>query len=223
MVRAGGTSQEGVPLTAKGERMKKRGRVLVLGVLGVLVTTLLVGQTIKTDGDVEAQGFKGDGSELSNVDSDLLDGMDSTAFAAGEHTHTVDQLVGTVKNFYLTALTYMGTQALTACDSGFHMASKWELQDLSRLTYAKDESGALGDDHDLGSGGQPVTDVGGWIRTGYKSPGGSNAGQANCDIWSNTAAQGTMAYIDGLKFPLEWSQSTAGCVSTVIRVWCIED
>lgn len=37
--------------------------------------------TFETDGDVEAQGFIGDGSQLTNVDAQLLDGMNSTAFA----------------------------------------------------------------------------------------------------------------------------------------------
>ena len=37
--------------------------------------------TINTDGDVEAQGFIGDGSQVTEVDAQLLDGMDSADFA----------------------------------------------------------------------------------------------------------------------------------------------
>ncbi len=37
--------------------------------------------TINTDGDVEAQGFIGDGSQVTEVDAQLLDGMDSSDFA----------------------------------------------------------------------------------------------------------------------------------------------
>ncbi len=37
--------------------------------------------TISTDGDVRAQGFVGDGSRVTEVDAQLLDGMDSSDFA----------------------------------------------------------------------------------------------------------------------------------------------
>lgn len=37
--------------------------------------------TINTDGDVAAQGFIGDGSQVTEVDAQLLDGMDSADFA----------------------------------------------------------------------------------------------------------------------------------------------
>ena len=74
--------------------MATKGRTLVVGMLGVLVAVFLMGQTIKTDGDVEAQGFTGDGTNLTSVDSDLLDGLDSSEFSPSTHTHTPNDVVG---------------------------------------------------------------------------------------------------------------------------------
>jgi len=49
--------------------------------------------TIQTDGDVKAQGFIGDGSRLLNVDADLLDSMDSSAFAQETDLQQVEMMV----------------------------------------------------------------------------------------------------------------------------------
>ncbi|MGK7295476.1 MAG: hypothetical protein ACNS61_06545 [Candidatus Wenzhouxiangella sp. M2_3B_020] len=45
---------------------------------------------ITTDGGVNASGFTGDGSQVTNVDAETLDGQDSTEFAAAGHTHPPD-------------------------------------------------------------------------------------------------------------------------------------
>jgi len=63
--------------------------------------------------------------------------------------------------------TFDGAHALTACVLGFHMASLWEIFNVSVLEY--DTSlGATMDD----SGSGPPADVLGWIRTGFNSNGG---------------------------------------------------
>jgi hypothetical protein len=45
--------------------------------------------TIETDGDVQAQGFIGDGSQVTNVYAATLDGNDSTDFAGRTETAAV--------------------------------------------------------------------------------------------------------------------------------------
>lgn len=45
---------------------------------------------IFTDGTVNASGFSGDGTQVTDVDAQTLDGLDSTDFAASNHTHPPD-------------------------------------------------------------------------------------------------------------------------------------
>jgi len=84
--------------------------------------------------------------------------------------------------FYLTAQTYRGDGPLTpgVCAAGYHMASRWEFRDLSRLDYATSEPGAyIADDQGAGT---PLEY--GWIRSGYQSSG--NAGyEGNCFNWTS--------------------------------------
>ena len=39
------------------------------------------------------------------------------------------------RRFYLTKNQLQGNQAINACASGYHMASYWEIHDLSTLQY----------------------------------------------------------------------------------------
>ena len=39
------------------------------------------------------------------------------------------------RKFYLTQTGFTGSQALTACANGYHMASLWEILDPSNLRY----------------------------------------------------------------------------------------
>ena len=65
------------------------------------------------------------------------------------------------RKYYLAPVGVGGNGALTACATGYHMASLWEIIDPSKLEYTTD----LGDARtDSGSG--PATFVGGWVRTG---------------------------------------------------------
>jgi hypothetical protein len=134
----------------------------------------------------------------------------------------------TLRKYYLTsASTYNGNDPLTACDTGFHFASLWELLDTSNLEY--DARGATHDD----SGDGPPSDLSGWIRTGYQAvndSGVSVPGQCNCNAWTDGTStnNGTVA-----KLPSDWTDAGfqdvhvwdtlfTGCNNTK-RVWCIED
>ena len=62
------------------------------------------------------------------------------------------------KMYYITAGFFTGGDAITACDSGFHMASLSEIQDPSNLQYAPRVIPAY-----QASGEYP--DHTGWVRT----------------------------------------------------------
>lgn len=192
---------------------------LVMGAVGTLIAALLTGQTIQTDGTVEAQAFTGDGSSLTGVDSELLDGMDSVEFATSTHTHIPAE--GEKRKFYFTSGTSDGTTALTACAAGYHMASKWDLRDLDRLSYDNNAAGAF-TPPDAGSGEQPPLNYAGWIRTGSISNTGTTPGSANCGNWSTTSNSGTVLFLVASELPVRWDQSAVACIAAV-QVWCIED
>ncbi len=127
-----------------------------------------------------------------------------------------------VRHFYLTKGTYGGANALTACASGYHMASLWEILDPSNLTYHTD----LGQTrHDSGEG--PTT-FRGWVRTGYMSNNSDIVGRANCDVWTNgmTGHGTTAALPNSWNADWEdlhvWNTQVFAC-NDVNRVWCVED
>src|SRR5512136_2364996 len=69
------------------------------------------------------------------------------------------------KMYYLTVFSFTGGDAITACDSGFHMASISEIQNPSSLQYADRSTAAydkLVDGQRLG----PPSNHMGWVRTG---------------------------------------------------------
>lgn len=196
--------------------MTTKGRTLFVGVLGVLVAVFVVGQTIKTDGEVEAVGFTGNGSSLTDVNSELLDGLDSSEFAPSEHLHTIDQVTKVRTTFYLSEAFHAGDVATSACSAGFHMASKWELQDLSQLTYAKDAVGAASSGYDLGSGDQPPTGRLGWVHTGVlESLVNSTAGWAHCSGWTSLSGNGTILFIEPTSMPFEWVSQSKACSTSL--------
>ena len=143
------------------------------------------------------------------------------------------------RRFYLTKGSFQGNRALTACAPGYHMASRFEILDVSVLAY--DTSKGLTTD-DSGSG-PPSTAASyespgpfGWIRTGgasqFTNPSGapgSTAGSAslNCATWSSNSPQayGTVAYLTD-RFTAgndsAWSGRPERCDVTS-RVWCVQN
>lgn len=128
------------------------------------------------------------------------------------------------RGFYLTTSTVTGDAATTACSAGYHMASLWEVFNVSVLEYRP----ALGyDATDSGSG--PPASIAGWIRTGVPSFTNAVAGNANCNSWtSNSAAHnGTRVNLQpqwqtAADFTSPWDSTVQAC-GTTSRVWCIED
>ena len=127
-----------------------------------------------------------------------------------------------MRHYYLHTAAQYATDALSACASGYHMASLWEMLDTSHLQY----NTALGDmAGDSGSG--PPTVFSGWVRTGYSSNNGATAGQANCNGWTSTSGSGTVVSLPSnwTIAPQDihvWTVGTSSC-GLPSDVWCVED
>ncbi len=123
--------------------------------------------------------------------------------------------------YYLTTSYYDGSQANTACDPGYRMASLWEVLDTTNLKYNTNRGITQGD-----SGQGPPAWNEGWVRTGYSSSTASTVGQGNCNVWSSSNGSyfGTSAYL-----PIDWAAgqdihvwkvNTWSCNFT-LPVWCV--
>ena len=134
--------------------------------------------------------------------------------------------------YYLTTTGFTGDEAITACNSGFHMASISEIQDPGNVQYAPGHK-IVYDYFDQASDEFP--DHTGWVRTeadplmGYVY---------NCDAWRSSSDQqsGTTMTRRSLRGennghslyeesdPAAWWQSTrtASCAQPKF-VWCVED
>ena len=128
-----------------------------------------------------------------------------------------------LRQYYMTQSGYTGSNALTACASGYHMASLWEIVDPSNLEYNTSLGFTLAD-----SGQGPPTFYWGWVRTGYTSSVASIAGQANCNGWTNSNHSSYGTYVN---LPSSWTagqdvnvwQTGAYYCDTALYVWCVED
>ena len=135
------------------------------------------------------------------------------------------------KTYYLTVTGFTGSDAITACDSGFHMASISEIQDPISLQYAP--RGIPAYDPAQASDQFQYPDHTGWVRTEADSLTGL---VYNCDDWRSSSDQqsGTMMMRGSLwgengrslynSDPAAWWQATrtASC-SLPEHVWCVED
>jgi len=131
--------------------------------------------------------------------------------------------------YYLTVKSFTGGDAITACDSEFHMASLSEIQDPSKLQYAPRGIPA----YDPAQASNQFPDHTGWVRIGdYPLTEFRN----NCNFWQSNSDQqsGTTMTRRSLtgengrslynSDPAAWSQwiRTASC-SQPEPVWCVED
>lgn len=126
--------------------------------------------------------------------------------------------------FYLTTSTVAGNAAITACAAGYHMASMWEIFDVSTLEYNTSLGYTATD-----SGSGPPASIAGWIRTGVPSFTNTVPGNANCNAWSsnNAAHNGTRVnlqpqWASASEFTAPWDSTVQAC-GTTSRVWCVEN
>ena len=142
------------------------------------------------------------------------------------------------RSFYLTKETVQGNRALDACARGYHMASRFEIADVTVLTYdstiglTTDDSGS-GPPSEAAPYGSPGPS--GWVRTGgasrfTDSARAAGAAFTNCAAWSTNSpeAYGTVAYLTD-RFTLEsgstaplWNGGSERC-DGAYHVWCIGD
>jgi hypothetical protein len=204
---------------------------VLLGIL-LVPTAGLVGDIV-TDGSFKSTMSTGAPLQVEsddmvlNLNADKVDGIEGTNLYTKAE---VDALVAAAaaadprRWYYLTATSsYDGSGASTACDAGFHMASIYEILDVSNLRYDT-VRGNVKDDSGLG----PPQTLSGWIRTGEASGFPGNQVQlSNCNAWTSSSPShyGTKAFLgaDWLAAALPyWRGITASC-DLSNPVWCIED
>ena len=129
-----------------------------------------------------------------------------------------------LRKFYLTQTEHNGSQALTACESGYHMASMYEVLDPSNLRYDT-QLGFTNADSGIG----PSTNVGGWIHTGAPEFANDVPGSGNCNAWKSGSDQddGTFVFLtfEWQENPVvvsPWRAATTVC-SANMRVWCVQN
>ena len=129
------------------------------------------------------------------------------------------------RKYYLTNSFHDGNEVLTACVSGYHMASLWEIREPALLRY----DNTLGfNQADSGSG--PPSGAAGWIRTGWEADQGSFNGSSNCSAYTSDSpfGEGTAVSLQRI-----WRSDQAGQISPwtasglicfeFSRVWCVQD
>lgn len=127
---------------------------------------------------------------------------------------------------YITQAAYTGSQVLSACSSGFHPASFWEIMDVTNLVYDKNHPAA----HTAGDSGYgPPSYWYGWVRTGEIGASPNTAGSGNCQNWtsSNAASYGAAVRLTRTweSPPAEikpWDAVSFSC-NTLGPVWCVGD
>ena len=169
----------------------------------------------------------------------LCRGLLVSLFPSTKSVYAQPPATWTGRKFYLTKNAVVGGAALNACSAsaGYHMASLWEIYNVSGLQY--DTTLGITTD-DSGSGPPSVTtkpDFGiGWIRTGsFASAGIVQSGAANCNAWrsSSSSDTGTAArlnpawYLTPYPYPsvAPWlpSGSIAASCNTGHPVWCVQN
>ena len=145
---------------------------------------------------------------------------------AGEEGVSQTQSSG-MRQFYLSKDGAYGSTASTACATGYHMASLWEIADPSNLKY----NTSLGYVQDDSGAGPPADEayVVGWIRTGYVSDFSETPGRANCLAWTvhsiyryGTVASLPSTWTSGIQDLGVWQLDTRECQHP-LRVWCVEN
>jgi len=133
------------------------------------------------------------------------------------------------RRFYLTAEDHTGATAATACTRGYHMASLWEILDVSNLQYAAIPQRGVGSAIPTDDQGSGPPRRAGWVRTGgvAENAGSSNLGLINCDAFTVAVGEGTTvtlleAWNDAPTAIGPWEPRVAECAGTRF-VWCVED
>jgi hypothetical protein len=148
-------------------------------------------------------------------------GMDSVSASSPQ---AINAGTTGLRQYYLSTGTVLvnGSEATTACETGYHMASLWEIYEPSNLEYNFDVGATAAD-----SGFGPPASYG-WVRTGWGANSGLTPGTANCDAWmsQDVGHNGTV-----VKLESDWQHASGipnwyavvDSCNEDYAVWCIED
>ena len=172
---------------------------------------------------------------ISNDQINVVSALQATANTTNETVGTLQATVNEgaptrAKMYYLTKNSFEGCNAITACDSGFHMASISEIQDPSNLQYANRSTAEyllLVDGQRLG----PPSNRMGWVRSGVYPPSGfvydcedflerrgNHSGTTlSLNDWFEARIEQTAST------PNMWWQAAHSPCSQPEPVWCVED
>ncbi len=130
------------------------------------------------------------------------------------------------RHFYLTSTVYAADHMLTACATGYHEASLWEILDPSHMDYDYGHPAALSK---ADSGHGPPAGWNGWVRTGQDSSGSAVAGTGNCKTWTSksgsdygVAVRLSNSWVTAPGDISVWQANEYPCSYTG-PVWCVAD
>lgn len=141
---------------------------------------------------------------------------------------SVQTTAAATRSFFLTKDPFSGSMASSAaaCGAGYHMASIWEIFDVSNLRYASELPNAA-----AGEDGPIPALIAGWIRTGGSLSTANTIGEGNCNGYTveGSGLFGTVAFLgafDWNTYPASglgpWQAGSLSCVNE-FRVWCVGD
>ena len=165
-------------------------------------------------------------SGLASAQNPMTLTNDGLTFPDGSTQNTA--ATSATRLYYLSDTNYISSEALTACGSGYHLASMWEIFDPSNLVYAFSHPDAH-TKSDSGAG--PPSGWYGRVRTGAPASSVDSAGDGNCSNWTSDSGSdyGTSVRLkrawetpDSLEHGAIWDASSFPC-SFVGPVWCIQD
>ena len=128
--------------------------------------------------------------------------------------------------YYLTKDTFQPTEALTACEAGYHMASIWEIWDFSNLTY-NTELGLTQDDSGTGPPSGLESGVGsppipGWVRSGFLDDDNSSCSTWTSNSFGDNAVVASPSILHLLAGAHPWDVQLLSCDESAY-VWCMSD
>lgn len=146
-------------------------------------------------------------------------------FTVNSHAGKLPSSTAPQRGYYLTKDNFDGSQPLSACAAGYHMASLWEIHEPSDLRYNESLGLTLGD-------GGPPTQTSGWIRLGFPADQNYSCSIDLTNPWtSNSSLQkGATAFLAPPYYVLTeatvvdqtWGTLQQAC-DVARKVWCVQD
>ncbi len=222
----------------------KRLLLVALMVLVSLVGMVRVMSAAGQNEDVIQQSL----DAMSNDQINVLSALQTTANATNEAVGTLqatvnDGVPARAKMYYLTKNSFAEGDAITACDSGFHMASISEFQDPSKMQYAPRRTPAYDAPYDQVYGppsynapaydqrlGLPSNQMG-WVRSGVYPLSGFVYDCEDFQGIRDNQAGTTLVFKDSSEVGAKQPVVTPDYVVHVAEhlrsqpepVWCVED